>query len=372
MITISSAVAQGGTEGPPTVDEAPIAFMIDLSTGQTLYARNETRRFAPASVTKVMTTFVAFERLESGKMSLAQRYPMTQDIFDEWYRKGSTMFIPRDASPSVDELLHGITTVSANDGAIVLATGAAGSVKGWTDAMNATARDLGMKDSHFGTPNGWPDGGATFVTARDLATLASAMVIRHRQKYRHFIGVSGYSYDGISQSNHDPITGRVLGADGIKTGFTNEAGFTFLGTAQRANQRLVMVVAGSDTGKVRNEAARRFLEWGFEAFERRLLFVKDQSVGVAQVQNATDLSVELAAARPIFANIPRAEETKVSLRIIYEGPLRAPIEMGENVARLEVGVEGFEPFTVPLYARSAVREASVTQRIINAFASWVA
>ena len=243
----------------PSEYAAPIAYLLDAGSGQVLYQREIDRRFMPASITKVMTTFLAFEWMEEGRLFPQQVYSVRPETFRTWHRKGSTMFLPADARVTVDDLLHGVTTVSANDGAIVLAEGAAGSVEDWVAAMNAKAREIGMADSHFGNPNGWMDDGKTFVTARDLGTLAQAMVTRHPSKYRHFVGMKELSYNGISQRNHDPISGTVRGADGIKTGYTNQAGFGFLGSAQRDGQRLVMVIGGSPGGRERRDASRQFI-----------------------------------------------------------------------------------------------------------------
>ena len=172
----------------PTPYEAPIAMLVDLSSGQTLFAREEDRRFMPASITKVMTTMVAFEWMERGKLFPQQVMTVRPDTFRAWNRKGSTMYLPHDARITVDELLHGITTVSANDASVVLAEGAAGSVARWAAAMNDTAARLGMADSHFNTPNGWMDDGQTFVHARELVTPGRAMIRRHPSKYNHLGG----------------------------------------------------------------------------------------------------------------------------------------------------------------------------------------
>ncbi|HCI62017.1 MAG TPA: D-alanyl-D-alanine carboxypeptidase, partial [Erythrobacter sp.] len=209
----------------PSEADAPIAYLLDATSGQVLYQREIDRRFMPASITKVMTTFLAFEWIDEGRLLRERIFGVRPETFRQWHRKGSTMFLAEDARVSVDDLLHGVTTVSANDGAVVLAEGAAGSVEDWVAAMNAKAREIGMANSHFGNPNGWMDEGRTFVTARDLGTLAQAMVVRHPTKYRHFVGAQGLEYNGIEQRNHDPITGVVPGADGIKTGYTNQAGF---------------------------------------------------------------------------------------------------------------------------------------------------
>lgn len=356
----------------PPAENAPIAYLLDASSGQILYARDIDRRFMPASITKVMTTFLAFEWMEEGRLFPQQVYGVRPDTFRKWHRKGSTMFLPADARVTVDDLLHGVTTVSANDGAVVLAEGAAGSVEDWVAAMNAKARDIGMADSHFGNPNGWMDDGKTFVTARDLGTLAQAMVTRHPTKYRHFVGAKGLKYNGIEQRNHDPIIGVVPGADGIKTGYTNQAGFGFLGSAQRDGRRLVMVVAGSPVGRERNAASRQFIEWGFQHFDSRVLFTNGARIASARVQQGGAGEVGLTAAGPVRISVPKGTEPEVSLALRYEGPLQAPIAKGEEVAELVVSIEGMPDHRVPLVASEEVLEATLLQRVFNAMRSWVA
>ena len=163
----------------PNADDAPIALLVDVSSGQTLFVREEDRRFMPASMTKVMTTFLAFERMGQGKLFAQQVTAMRPETFKLWHGVGSTMYLANNAPVTIDALLHGVTTVSANDGAVVLGEAALGSVAAWVAEMNRTARAIGMRDSHYGTPNGWMDEGHTWVTARDLATLATAMITRH-------------------------------------------------------------------------------------------------------------------------------------------------------------------------------------------------
>ena len=264
----------------------------------------------PASITKVMTTMVAFEWMERGKLFPQQVMTVRPDTFSAWNRKGSTMYLPHDARITVDELLHGITTVSANDASVVLAEGAAGSVARWAAAMNDTAARLGMADSHFNTPNGWMDDGQTFVTARDLVTLGSAMIRRHPSKYHHFVGKKGLEYNGIRQNNHDPICGVVPGADGIKTGFTNQAGYGFLGSAERNGRRLVMVVAASPRGRERNDAARALIEWGFSNFDSRRLFETNERIAPAEVQDGGVSEIGLVSRRPV--RLPLRTSQKMS------------------------------------------------------------
>ncbi len=355
----------------PSSEDAPIAYLLDVTSGQVLYEREADRRFMPASITKVMTTFLAFEWMEEGRLFPQQVFGVRPETFRKWHGKGSTMFLPADARVTVDELVHGVTTVSANDGAIVLAEGAAGSVEDWVAAMNAKAREIGMRNSHYGTPNGWMDEGRTFVTARDLGTLAEAMLRRHPSKYHHFVGARGLKYNGIEQQNHDPISGVVRGADGIKTGFTNQAGYGFLGSAARDGRRLVMVVAGSPTGRARNRAARSFIEWGFAAFETRPIFAKGARIASAEVQGGGAGDVGLAAPGPVVVAIPEGANPEISLAVRYEGPLQAPVAKGEKVAELVIEIAGMPDVRVPLHAQEEVLRATPLQRLFNGFAGWI-
>ena len=356
---------------PPEADLAPIAYLYDVTSGQVLFEREADRRFMPASITKVMTTFLAFEWLEEGKIAQAQRFSIRPEVWKKWNNVGSTMFLAHDAQVSVDDLVHGVTTVSANDGAAALADGAAGSIEEWVAAMNAKAEEIGMRDSRFGTPNGWMDEGRTFTTARDLTTLATAMLRRHPAKYRHFIGHREFTYNEITQPNHDPISGVVPGADGIKTGFTNQAGYGFLGSAERNGRRLVMVVAASPRARDRNRAARDLIEWGFSAFEQRRLFAPDVPVALAEVQGGSSREVALVAANGVYVDLPTGSAGDVILKVDYEGPLRAPIARGEKVATLSISIDGMPDYTLPLYARDDVAQAGFADRILNGFMGWL-
>lgn len=365
------AAAQPIVPAIPSPEDVPIALLVDLSSGQTLFAREADRRFMPASITKVMTTYVAFERFAQGKLFLEQVTAMQPETFKQWGRVGSTMYLAENAPVSIDALLHGVTTVSANDGAAVLGEAALGSLSAWVAEMNRTARALGMRDSHFGTPNGWMDEGHTWTTANDLVTLSKALIQRHPAYYKHFVGAQSFAYNGIAQRNHDPITGVVPGADGIKSGFTNQAGYGFLGSAQRGGRRLVMVVAGSPTGRQRNDAARAFMEWGFQAFDSRILFPVGTTLADVRVQNGGLRHVDAVAPRPIRLAMPRGSRPKVTLRVRYEGPIRAPVAEGQEIAELAVFFDGRQVSTLPLVAKRSVASATPLQRVFNGVAGWM-
>ncbi len=284
-------------EGP--VDEdIPVALLVDQTSGQTLYTREPDRRFVPASVTKVMTVYTAFDLIARGKLPTDRMVVIDQALEDEWGGEGSTLFLEAGDHLTIGELLLGVTTVSANDGAVALGRAALGSDEAWLAQMNANAAALGMRDSHFGSPNGYPDEGKTWTSAHDLALLAEAITTRFPGLYKRYFGHKGLSYHNIAQSNHDPITGVVEGADGIKTGYTRQAGYNFLGSAERDGRRLTLVIAGAPTATIRNRAARKLMEWGFDNFSSRRLLYADTRVGFAEVQGGDALSVPIKDLRP--------------------------------------------------------------------------
>jgi serine-type D-Ala-D-Ala carboxypeptidase (penicillin-binding protein 5/6) len=370
VLVINSSAASD-TETAEWKNTAPIALLIDVQSGQTLLADNPDRRFIPASITKVMSAFVAFEMLEAGKIKPEQEFVFSDKAATEWYRTGSTMFLEPGEKVNVDTLLKGITSVSANDASIVLAEGAAGSVEGWTALMNATAQNLGMHNSYFGTPNGWPDDGRTFTTARDLEILAKAIIARHPQQYAAYFGKPGFRHNGYAQANHDPIIGVVEGADGLKTGFTNQAGHGFLGSAKRGATRLIIILGGIDTEAGRAQMARQIMEWGFTGFDRRRLYSKGDDVASAKVQDGAQKTIQLVATDAINVVTPKGYTGTIKLNLVYKGPLKAPVSKGEQVAELEIAVEGLPPARVPLVASTAVDQATTFRRIANALQSWI-
>ena len=350
---------------PAEADRVPIALLVDLSSGQTLYSREPDRRFVPASITKVMTLYTAFDLIGRRQLLPNQRFMMSAQAFKNWHRVGSTMFLDQTMQPTVNDLLLGIANISANDACVVLAEGAAGSIDNWVTLMNAEARSLGMADSHYGTPNGWMDDGETYVTAHDLVTLTQALVTRFPQDYRAYIGHETLTWNGITQHNHDPILGKLNGADGIKTGFTNQAGYGFLGSAERNGRRLVLVVAGADRPADRASAAKALMNWGFEAFTTRRIFAPGAVVGQAKVQGGSARKVDLVVPQGVAASVANGSMAPVSLRIVYDGPLNAPIDKGSVVAALEIRQGDTPPHRVPLIAASGIGRAGPFERLRN-------
>lgn len=377
-----AAAALGLAAGPassaqspaPVPDEIPVGLLVDLSTGQTLFSREANRRFVPASVTKVMTAYTAFKLIDEGELHPGIRFAYSEELEEAWYNEGSNMFLRAGEQPTIGQLLLGITTVSGNDASVALAVAATGSVESWLDLMNANARALGMRNTHFGSANGYPDGGGTYTTAEDLALLGKAITQEYPALYHRYFGHRTMRWRDITQANHDPVTGRVEGADGLKTGYTREAGFTFLGSAERDGRRLMMVLAGAPDGPMRDRTARALLEWGFDEFESRTVLPGGLEVGRARVQDGAAAAVPLRTPADVIAALPSdaQDEARWTMEIVYRGPVEAPILEGDRIARLRLSVDGEVAMEVPLEAAQAVPQANVLQRIANAWRKWIA
>lgn len=363
--TARSVSTQALDPANPPIQQVPIALIMDADAGTAFFAKDADRRFIPASLTKLMTVYTAFELLEQGRLLPQQRMPVSARTAQEWSGKGSTMFSVANTSLSVDTLLKAILTVSANDGCVILAEGAAGSIEGWTALMNANAEKLGMKDSHFNTPNGWMDEGRTYTSARDLATLTRALLTEHGDLYRRYFALPSFRYNNITQNNRNPILGYVEGADGLKTGFTNEAGYGFVGSAERDGRRLIMVLGGAESSSQRKKVARDFIEWGFAAWDAQRIYGKGEPVGRVDVQGGAVRHVAVAAANPVHVSVPHGQTADVAIKLRYQGPIAAPIRKGQRVGELRVEREGMSTASFDLIATEDVGEANAIQRLRN-------
>lgn len=344
---------------------APIAFLKDGSSGVVLYTRNADKRMPPASMAKMMTVFVAFDRIKNGQLRLDDTFQVSPAIWTQWNNRGSSMFLKVGETVTVENLLDGIVTLSGNDACVVLAEGIAGSEARFAGMMNVAAGRLGLTGSRFGTSNGWPDQGRTYVTARDLAELASRTVADHPALYRRFYGRQRFAWNGISQENRDPLIGRVAGADGLKTGHTEEAGYGFTGSAEQAGRRLFMVVAGIDRFDDRISESVSLIDWGFDAWTATPLFAKGAHVGEARVQMGSTRRVGLIAPRPIAVTLAKGDHAGFRAFIRYQGPLQAPVAKGEKVAELVVRLPSGGEQITPIIAAESVGQAGLFARIRN-------
>jgi D-alanyl-D-alanine carboxypeptidase (penicillin-binding protein 5/6) len=351
---------------PPFETAAPIAYMVDMTSGAVLYAKDADRRIPPASMAKMMTAHVAFAMIAKGELKLDQKFTVRPETWAKWHgpEAGSTMFLSAGESVSVENLLHGIVTLSGNDACVVLAEGIAGTEQAFVARMNEEAKRIGMTNSHFGTSNGWPDAGVTYTTARDLAKLGMSTIESQTALYKKFYGMRAFTWGktmgagaAITQANRNPILGKIAGADGIKTGHTDEAGYGFTGSAEQNGRRIVMVVAGIDSFNNRISESVRFMDWGFKAWTTKPLFAKGKVVETAEIQNGGSSSVDLVAPRNLAATFPAGASETMRVAVTYEGPIKAPIKKGQHVADLVVTTADTPPQHMPLVAAEDVNEA---------------
>ena len=361
------SLTAGAAAAPPPFDTpAPVAYLVDLSSGAVLLAKDADRRMPPASMAKMMTTEVAFELINKGQLPLSKMCTVRPETWTKWHgpKAGSTMFLSVNEQVSVENLLHGIVTLSGNDASVVLAECIAGTEQAFAAQMNALGKQLGLKNSNFGNSNGWPDAGVTYVTARDLATLAKASIERHPKLYKQFYGQPSFTWGktmgagaNITQGNRNPILGKVAGADGLKTGHTEEAGYGFTGSAEQNGRRLVMVVAGLTSFNQRIGESTRLMEWGFNAWAAKPLFKSGAKVGTAQVQLGSETEVALLAPRDLAVTVPAGLGGQTSMKIRYAGPVKAPIAKGQHIADLIITSPDTGEQVMPLVAAEAVAEA---------------
>lgn len=372
-VVILSLALPASAAAPPFETPAKVAYLVDLSSGAVLLNKNADTRMPPASMAKMMTTNVAFELIKKGDLQLSKMCTVRPETWKRWHgpAAGSTMFLSPNEQVSVENLLHGIITLSGNDASVVLAECIAGTEPAFANIMNDQARRLGMTNSHFGNSNGWPDEGVTYVSARDLATLARAEIENFPDLYKKFYSQAQFTWgktmgkgQDITQANRNPLLGRVPGADGLKTGHTDEAGYGFTGSADQNGRRLVMVVAGLGSFGQRIEESVKLMQWGFNAWQTKPLYKAGTTVGSATVQMGSSGEVPLVTPRAYSITMPAGVLSKVtSTKIRYQGPIAAPIRKGDHVADLIVTTSDSGEQVMPLVAGEDVGTAGFFGRV---------
>jgi serine-type D-Ala-D-Ala carboxypeptidase (penicillin-binding protein 5/6) len=352
---------EGGFEG-----DAPTAILIEGSSGSVLFEKNADELRAPSSMMKLMTVEVVFRALKEGTIKLTDEYRISENA---WRRGGapaggSTMFAVVNSKVSVDDLLHGAIIQSGNDSCIALAEGMAGNETIFAnDYMSKRARELGLVKSTFGNSNGLPNP-VNKMTVRELSMLARHIILEYPEFYKLF-GEKEFTWNKIRQQNRNPLLNAMEGADGLKTGYTKEGGYGMVGSAVRDGTRLIVVVNGLEDPEDRANEAKKMLDWGFRNFETRTLFAAQQPVGYARVFGGTSRSVSLSSPDPIKVMVQKNGNDKLLARIVYNGPVRAPIEAGQKVGVIRVWRGANVAMEAPLYAAEAVGTGSTVRRAID-------
>ena len=370
-IALFLAATPALAQAPAYTTAAPIAFLKDLQTGRILLAKDADKRIPPASMGKMMSVYVAFKLIKSGEANLEQPILVREETWKKWNNQGSTMFLDVNSQVSVENLLHGIVTLSGNDACVVLAEGLGGTEANYVALMNREAKRLGLKSSNFANTNGWPDPNE-YVTARDLAMIAEATIRDFPDLYARFYQKEGFTWgktmgagQAITQGNRNPLLGKVAGADGLKTGHTEEAGYGFTGSAVQNGRRLVMVVAGLPSFGTRVSASVDFMNWGFAAWQNIPLGKKGQVMGKVAISGAADPSIDAVAGKDLFVTLPRGFgiERKTSVEALPG--LSAPLKAGQQVGNLVVTMPGQQPLKAPLVTPVAIEEAGMFRRAWN-------
>jgi D-alanyl-D-alanine carboxypeptidase (penicillin-binding protein 5/6) len=340
---------------------ARAAILMDYRTGDTLFEKNADEAIPPASMSKLMTAYMVFARLKEGSLTLADTLPVSEKA---WRTGGSKMFVKVGDRVSVDDLLHGVIVQSGNDACIVLAEALAGSEQAFADRMTHRAAEIGLTNSVFRNATGLPDPEHR-MSVRDLAILA-AMIIREFPDYYHLYSEREFTYAGIRQYNRNPLLqDGVAGVDGMKTGYTEEAGYGLVVSAERDGRRLILVVAGLENARQREGEAERLLEYGFRDFLEYRLFAAGEPVVEPQVWLGAEPSVALVPEELVAITLSRPARDDLQVKLRYQEPLAAPVRAGDPLGEIEITAPGHETRSVPLVAREDVAEAGVVGRILH-------
>jgi serine-type D-Ala-D-Ala carboxypeptidase (penicillin-binding protein 5/6) len=344
---------------------APHALLMDADTGTVLFEKAADELFAPASMAKMMTVEIIFNELKQGRLNMDSEFAISENA----WRKGgggaggSSMFAPLNSKVKLSDLLRGIIVQSGNDAAIAAAEAIGGTELNFGRMMTRRARELGLTQSVFVNATGYSDPEQK-VTARELARLAVHIIDTYPDLYKIF-AEREFTWNKIRQQNRNPLLTMDLGADGLKTGFLDESGYALTASALQGGQRLVLVVSGLKTARDRAAETRKLLEWGFRAFEPRQLFANGETVAEAKVFGGDKNAVPLVAKKPVKLLMPRGSGEKIVAKIVYQGPLRAPVQSGAEIGRLKVTRGDVQALDMPLYAGEDVGTGSLQQRAMD-------
>jgi serine-type D-Ala-D-Ala carboxypeptidase (penicillin-binding protein 5/6) len=369
-----TAIAAPHGHAPASKPEAPppaYAILIDSDSGTVLYDKNADLPTVPSSMAKLMTAEVVFNEIKQGRVKLDDEYVVSEDA---WRRGGapshtSSMFAPIHSRVRVEDLLHGALVQSGNDACIALAEGIAGSEPAFVAMMNKRARELGLTRSYFTNATGLPDP-AEKVTVRELAMLARHIIRTYPDLYQIF-GEREFTWNRIRQQNRNPLLTMNLGADGLKTGFTQEGGYGLVGSAVQDGLRLIVVVNGLRTAKDRGDEAKKLIELGFHGFEAKPLFAAGQVVGYAKTFGGSAGSVALVGQGPIGVLTPKNSTERISANIVYSGPVPAPVREGQAIGKLDIYRGDRVIADMPLFAAESVGKGNLPQRAFDAVAELV-
>ena len=339
---------------------AKTALVIDLSTNEILLEKNSTEKTYPSSMTKMMTALVAFEKIKDGSLSLDQEFLISKKA---WKMGGSKMFIEVDKRVSVYDLLLGVVVQSGNDASIAIAEGISGSEEIFAIEMNNLGKKIGLTGSNFTNSSGWPDDNH-YTTAEDLAKVAQYTIENHYELYQMY-KISDFTYNGIKQDNRNPLLYTFEGADGFKTGYTEAAGYGLVGSAERGDRRLILVLNGLESSKSRAQESLRLMDWGFNNFQLVDFYKKNEVIQEVDTWLGKEDKVDLVALEDISVSIPKAQLSSAKVTVVVEEPIATPIKIGDQIAKLQISFAD-KQVDFPLYSGENIDQKNFFSRIFSA------
>ncbi len=336
------------------------AMLIDADTGYVLYEKNADELTAPSSMSKMMTVYLIFEKLQNGTLSLTDQLEVSKAA---WAKRGSRMFLEENSQVSVEDLLRGIIVQSGNDACVVIAEAFSGTEENFSEELNIKAREIGLENSNFTNSTGWPDEGH-LSTARDLSIIA-IKTVQNFPEYYHFYAEESFEYNGINQRNRNTLLNKPVGVDGLKTGHTEAGGYGLAASALRKNQRLIMVINGLSSNKERTVEAIQLLEWGYRNFTNFDLLKEGMAVLQAKVWLGDKKTVPLVINEDTKITIPSESRDKLQFKVEYDSPISAPIEEGTKIAELEITAPGIDSLRIPLYAGSTITSLGPLSKLLS-------
>ena len=334
------------------------AYVLDLSTDTVLLSKQSDLPMPPASMSKLMTVYMVFERLKKGSLNLDDTFLVSEKA---WKKGGSKMFVKVGDRIKVADLLRGIIVQSGNDACIVVAEGIGGTEEAFAEMMTRRAAELGLKNSRFANSTGWPDPKHR-MSARDLAELSRLLIEKFPDLYKIF-NEKTFTFSKIKQSNRNPLLYRDIGADGLKTGHTETAGYGLTASAIREGRRIVLVINGLGSVRERSQESLRLMEWAFRAFKPYALFKKDEVVTKADIWLGAVSTVPLAISQDVDLTLSRNARDKTKVIVRMKNPVAAPVRKGQPLATLVITAPNFATREIPLIAAETVDQLGFTGRI---------
>jgi D-alanyl-D-alanine carboxypeptidase (penicillin-binding protein 5/6) len=356
LFMVVLAAASIAFAAPPASFETPAreAILLDADTGAVLFEKEADVPMPPASMSKMMTLYVAFERLQEGRIKLTDTMTVSRNA---WLKGGaasggSTMFLNPNEQVKVEDLIRGIAIQSGNDASVVLAEGISGTEEAFAEEMMKVAARIGLRDSTFTNATGLPDPNH-HMTARDIAIL-SYRTLKDHPEYYHYYSEKEFVFHGIRQGNRNPLLYKTLGVDGLKTGHTEAAGFCLAASAKQGERRLIAVLGGLTSMQQRSDESERILSWGFRQFDNYVLFKPGEEVTTAEVWLGEQETVPLVSDQGVTVTLPRSARQEMKVTVNYDGPVPAPVQAGDQLAVLTVSAPGVDPVEMPLVAGAPV------------------